>query len=238
MPTELHIRLVTDPQDPAFPAFGRLQERTFPEPDLLIPAIYLPRMIASRTPQRRNYMLVAERAGQLVGGTIFHYFPGPNTGFSSFLTVAPEQRGLGVARRLHEARLAHLDREAGERAPVHGLFIDVSAPERLSPDEIARELALGLDPADRRRAFHRLGFRKVAVAYYQPPDGPGEEPITTMDLLFCPRDPGAAAIPTEWVVQTMHAYWTPWLGREAADTHSAELRRRCGGETVALLSPI
>lgn len=234
-PDTLQIRSVTDPQDPAFPAFGRLQTRTFPEPDLLIPAIYLPRLTATRTEQRRNFLLVAEAGGEVVGGTVFHYFTGPNTGFSSFLTVAPEVRGQGIARRLHQGRFALLNQEAGARAPVHGIFIDVAAPERLSAGEIRREQAMDLDPADRRRAFHQLGFRTVAVAYYQPPSGPGEERVTTMDLLFCPSDPAQTAIPTDWVVQTMHAYWTPWLGSAAADTHSLELRRRCGGDAVPLL---
>lgn len=230
--TDVTIRRVADPRDPALAAFGSLQERTFADPELLIPPEVLPGMLARRSTQRRNYMLVAEQGEVVVGGAIFHYFPGVNTGFSSFLAVAPEVRGQGVARRLHEARFALLDEEAGRS--VAGLFIDVLAPERMSPAEVAAEQAVGADPLLRRRIFDRLGFRKVDVAYYQPPDEPGAEPITTMDLLCCPRTP-AEWVAAELVAATMHAYWTPWLGREAADTHAAQLRRRCGGDRVRLL---
>jgi GNAT superfamily N-acetyltransferase len=234
---EIAIRLATGPSDPAIAAFGELQERAYADPDLLIPPEVLPGLLSVQTRDRRNLMLVAEAGGSVVGGTVFHYFPGLNTGFSSFLAVAPELRGQGLARRLHEARFAVLDEAAaatGAAAPgVHGVFIDVVAPERLPPEELARERAFGLDPADRRRIFHRLSFRRVDVAYYQPPDGYGGEAVTTMDLLYCPRQE-ADWVLTDLVVGTMHAYWTPWLGRQAADTHSAELRRRCGGERVAL----
>lgn len=224
----VHIRRITDPADPALAAFGRLQERTFPEPELLIPPSVFPRMIATRTADRRNLLIVAEAAGELVGGALFHYFPGPNTGFSSFLAVSPEARGQGVARKLHAARFDALEREAGRQ--VEGVFIDVVAPERLSQEDWERERAVGADPVARRRIFHALGFRKVDVAYYQP----DEEPITTMDLLYCPRRP-ADAVPTDLVVRTMHAYWRPWLGPAVADREAGALRRRCGGEQVALL---
>ncbi|HYG60084.1 MAG TPA: GNAT family N-acetyltransferase [Symbiobacteriaceae bacterium] len=227
--TTIHIRRVADPGDPAIAAFGALQERVFPDPDLLIPPHVMPFMVARQTKERRNILLVAEVEGAVVGGTLFHYLAVPQTGFSSFMAVAPECRGQGVARKLHQARWATLITEG----PVHGIFIDVVAPERLPPEDLARERAFGLDPADRRRVFHRLGFRRVDVAYYQPPGGPGEEPITTMDLLYCPHEP-ADFVATDVVVGTMHAYWTPWLGRQTADTHAAELRRRCGGDQVAL----
>lgn len=232
--SRIAIRTITDPADPAIAAFGELQERTFPEPDMLIPPEYLPAMLARSTPARRNLMLVAEADGAVLGGAVFHYFAGPNTGFSSFLAVAPEVRGRGMARQIHQARFAALDEAAGERAPVHGLFIDVVAPGRLTPEEVARERAVGADPVDRRRIFQRLGFRKVDVAYFQPAEGSGGEPITTMDLLYCPRT-AADWVATDLVVETMHAYWAPWLGRAAADRNAAELRRRCGGERVALL---
>lgn len=230
--THLTIRALTDPADPAIAGFGRLQGQTYPEPDMLIPPRALPGLITHQTPERRNLMLVAEAAGTVVGGTVFHYFTGPNTGFSSFMAVAPGARGLGLARRLHAARLAALDAAAGAQAPVHGLFIDVVAPERLTAAELAREKAVGADPVARRRVFHRLGFRRVDVAYYQPPDARGGAPITSMDLLYCPRVP-ADRVATALVAGTMHAYWAPWLGR-AADLHAAELRRRCGGDHVAL----
>lgn len=234
-PSDLRIRQITDPQDPAIASFGRLQDRTYADPEMLIPASIMPRMLAARTTgERINLMLVAEQTGEVVGGTFFHYFAGVNTGFSSFLTVAPEVRGQGVAKALHAARFGLLDREAGAKAPAHGVFIDVVVPERLSPGEVAAERAVGSDPWDRRRIFHRMGFRKVDVSYFQPAEGSGGTAITTMDLLYCPHTP-ADTVPTDLVAGTMLAYWTPWLGRAAAERNAAELRRRCGGDSVALL---
>lgn len=224
-------RQVTDPADPALAQFGDLQNRTYADPDLLIPPRAFPYLLQRQTPERRNLILVAEADGAVVGGAIFHLFPGPNTGFSSYMAVAPQWRGQGLARGIHQARFATLDREAGKA--VHGLFIDVVAPERLGPDELAQEQSVSVDPFARRQIFHRLGFRRVDVAYYQPPDSPGEAPITTMDLLYCARIP-SDTVSTELIVRTMHAYWGPWLGRQAAEIHSEELRRRCGGESVPL----
>lgn len=231
---DLTIRRITDPADPAIPAFGRIQERVYADPDLLIPPQYFPVLLSRQSEERRNLMLVAEAGGVVVGGVLFHYFARVNTGFSSFLAVSPEARGQGVARRLHEARFAALDAVADSQAPVHGLFIDVVAPERLSPEEMEQERAVGSDPAARRRIFHRLGFRKVDVAYSQPAEGSGGQEVTSMDLLYCPRAE-ADWVATDLVVGTMLAYWTPWLGPAAAERNAAELRRRCGGDRVRLL---
>lgn len=227
------IRPIRDPADPAILKFGQLQERTYGDPEMLIPAAFLPRLLTTQSRERRNLMLVAEEGEAVVGGVVFHYFPGPNTGFSSYLAVAHEARGEGLARRLHEARFALLDAEAGDQAPVAGLFIDVVAPERLTPEELAQERAVGSDPVVRRAIFHRLGFRRVDVAYEQPAEGSGGEAVTNMDLLYCPHTP-ADQVPTELVVETMRAYWAPWLGKKAADRNAGELRRRCGGVVVAL----
>lgn len=234
----MRIRQITAPDDPAIAAFGAIQERSYADPDLLIPPEVFPRLLARQTGARRNLMLVAEDdVGQVIGGTLFHYLGAANCGFSSFLAVAPEVRGQGVARRLHTARFALLDDAAGERAPVPGLFIDVVAPERLTPAEVEGERAAGIDPVDRRRIFHRMGFRKVDVAYFQPGEGSaGGEAVTTMDLLFCPRGPGEPWVDAGLVVETMRAYWKDWLGKAAADRNAAELARRCGGERVALLA--
>lgn len=229
----VRIRAITSPDDPAIQAFGRLQERVYADPDMLIPPEIFPVMLTRQGTERRNLMLVAEAGGEVVGGALFHYISRVNTGFSSFLAVAPEARGLGLARQLHQARFAALDEAAGARAPVHGVFIDVVAPERLIAEEVERERAVGMDPAERRQIFHRLGFRKVDVAYEQPAEGSGGEAVTNMDLLYCPRQE-ADTVATDLVVGTMQAYWTPWLGRAAANSNAAKLRRRCGGEVVRL----
>lgn len=229
------IREVCETSDPAIAGFGRLQNATYYAPEALIPAAAIPSLLRARTAARRNLLLVAEADGRVVGGTFFHYFAAPNTGFSSFLGVDGAFRGRGLARRLHEARFAALDRVAG--APVAGVFIDVVNPERMSADELARERAVGSDPWARRRAFARLGFRQVHVRYEQPVGGPDGGPVTTLDLLFCPRT-GVEEVPTSLVTATLRAYWSPWLGEAAAQRHARELERRAGGwSQLALLVP-
>lgn len=233
---------MTDPADPAIRAFGTLQEGAYFDPDMLIPAQYIGQMLGEQmlggTDERRNFLLVAEEDGALLGGTLFHHLAAPGVGFSSFMAVEAAARGRGIARKLHEGRFELLDRAAGRAVP--GVFIDVVNPARLDADEKAREAAVGSDPFARRRAFARLGFLQVDLRYEQPLGGPGGGPVTSMDLLFCPHEPAQpASLPVQLVADTMRAYWTPWMGRARAAQYAAELAARSNGrEQVALISPV
>jgi GNAT superfamily N-acetyltransferase len=232
---EVSIREIVDPADPAIAAFGRLQEAVYYAPETLIPAAFIPRLLGDRSPGRHNFLLVAESGGRVIAGTLFHYFAEPNTGFSSFLGVARDARRQGLSRRLHEARFAALDRVAGR--PVLGVFIDVTNPGRMPAADRERERAVGSDPAVRRAAFARLGFRQVDIRYEQPVGGPGGGPVTTLDLLFCPRTP-RPTVPTRLVGATLRAYWRSWLGEAAATRFARELEGRADGrEELALLDP-
>ena len=232
-PSTVTIRAIEEGSDPAIGAFGRLQDRSYFAPEMLIPARYIGQMLRG-SGERENHLLVAEDAGQVVGGVLFHYLRPVNAGFSSFMAVAPERRGQGIARQLHDARLATLDRVAGQ--PVRGVFIDVVSPERLSDRDRAREEKVGSDPAARRRAFAALGFRRVDVRYEQPVGGPNGGPVTDLDLLYCPRGP-ATEVDADFVAATLREYWRGWLGEEAASRHSRALRQRMPGSTAALLDP-
>lgn len=230
------IRAVERPGDPAIAAFGRLQQRVYFEPEMLIPASYIGVMLRASTPGRHNFMLVAEHDGRVVGGSVFHRFRGPDAGFSSFMATAPEVRGQGVARQLHEARFALLD-GASPRGRVSGVFIDVVAPERLTARQLETERKVGSDPARRRAVFARLGFRQVDVPYEQPVGGEGGGPVTNMDLLYCPRDT-ALSVKLDLVLGTMRAYWSPWLGVERTERALEELQDRAGGRAeLPLLDP-
>lgn len=230
---DVTVRRVTSANDAAIEAFGELQSRVYFDPDALIPARYIGFMLQGRG-ERENVLLVAERAGQVIGGTLFHFLAAANTGFSSFMAVSPVARGTGVARALHEARFAAL-REASPT--LHGVFIDVVAPERLADEERAAEARVGMDPRARRAIFARLGFRQVDVRYEQPVGGEDGGPVTNMDLLYCPSSP-AEDVAVDVVVNTMRAYWSPWLGAEAARRHADALRARAGKrDRLALLEP-
>jgi GNAT superfamily N-acetyltransferase len=228
----MEIRLATSASDPAIRAFGELQQRVYFEPEMLIPGHVIGHLIQASDPQRKNLLLVAEDHGRVLGGTFFHAMMDSRCGFSSFMGIDSDARGRGIARSLHEARLAALD--AAFAAPAHGVFIDVEAPERLPADRIGAERRFGFDPFTRRRIFQALGFRKVDLPYEQPVGGPNGGPVTTLDLLFCPREP-SERLATELVLSTMRAYWTPWLGAQRAARAVERLREFAGGDWVALL---
>jgi GNAT superfamily N-acetyltransferase len=229
------VREVTDPDDPAIPGFGTMQRAAYFAPETLIPAQYIPRLLAGDGAQgRRNFVVVAESAGRVVGGTLFHWLADAGSGFSSFMGVDRPLRGRGIGRRMHEQRFAILDRAAGGQVP--GVFIDVASPTRVPPEELERDRAVGFDPWQRRRALAHLGFRQVDIRYEQPVGGPDGGPVTILDLLYCPRQP-AASVPTALVVATMLAYWSPWL-HSVALRHARELESRANGKTdLALISP-
>jgi len=235
MTDAIGIREVTDPRDPAIAGFGQMQTAAYFAPETLIPARYIPQLLSgSGEPARRNFLVVAEADGRVVGGTLFHWLATAGSGFSSFLGVDRAFRRQGIARRLHQARFALLDQAAGGRVP--GVFIDVVSPTRLPPEALEREQRIGSDPWQRRQAFARLGFRQVDIRYEQPVGGPNGGPVTMLDLLFCPHAP-AESVPTALVIATMRAYWTPWLGA-AASRHAAALESRANGRcALRLLQP-
>jgi hypothetical protein len=226
------VRRITNPLDKAVTAFAKMQSQVYFDPDALIPAGAIRMMIATPMLGRHNVLLVAEDAEQFLGGVLFHYLKKPNTGFSSFMGTTLESRGKGVARKLHDARLRTLNEIAGKQ--IEGLFLDSVNPVRLTKEELEAERQVGADPYKRWQVFQHLGFRKVDIGYEQPVGGPQGGPITNMDLLFCPAVP-SVTITTQIVLETMKAYWTPWLGPIAAQQHSRELKERANGERLELL---
>ncbi len=230
-------RLITDPDDAAIAAFGRVQDASYPQPENLIPASMLPRLLAWQDDARRNFVLVAEENGVVLGGSVFHLLVTANTGFSSFMAVTRQARGRGISSMLHQARFAVLDRH--NQCDVDGVFIDVLNPRRMSAQELEGERAVGSDPFARRIVFDRLGFRRVNFAYQQPVGGPDGGPITTMDLLFCPH-PGrvVSSVPTQTVLDTMRAYWSAWIPLNRMSAALERIERLSGGPLIGLESAV
>jgi GNAT superfamily N-acetyltransferase len=227
------LRRITTANDPAIASFGALQERTYFEPDMLIPASIIGQMLEWSNDDRENVLLVLEDCGRVVAGTLFHYLRQANVGFSSYLAVDQDFRGQGLARKLHQARFDLLDEISGGK--VEGLFIDVVNPACLSNEELELEHSVGSDPSTRLKAFSSLGFKRVDVRYEQPVGGKNGGAVTNMDLLFCPRD-AVTSISTNLVTQTMRTYWTPWLGAKMALLESKKLEMRANAENIALVS--
>ncbi|MBC7646866.1 MAG: GNAT family N-acetyltransferase [Pseudopedobacter sp.] len=226
----LTLRSITNPQDPALERLGRLQNAVYADPNMLIPASMFGQLIQWSFPERQNFIVVAEKEGDVLGGAVFHLFAEVGAGFSSFLGVSLAAQGQGVSSKLHHFRWQTLE-DALKREP-EGLFIDVVNPARMSATEFEAEEKVGSSPLRRRRVFNHLGFKQVNVEYVQP----SSPPITNMDLLFySPARP--SSIPTDLVVDTMKVYWQPWLGEEKSARAAEELRARAGGDVLELIDP-
>ena len=229
----LELRRITDPLDPAIASFGVLQEATYFDAEMLIPASIIGQMLQWSDSSRSNHLLVLEDAGHVVAGTLFHYLAKPKIGFSSYLAVAADLRGQGLARRLHDARAALLEEVSS--GACSGVLIDVVNPARLSADELESERSVGSDPVNRLQVFSSLGFKRVGIGYEQPVGGENGGPVTNMDLLFCPREP-VDSVSTALIVAAMLEFWTPWLGRKAAQAAAKALEARAGAEGLGLIA--
>src|SRR5437764_12810817 len=109
------VREVIDPHDRAIAGFGRMQRAAYFAPETLIPAEYIPQMLGGggETGSRRNFLVVAELDGRVLGGTLFHWLAEAGSGFSSFMCVDREVHRRVIAGRMHEERFRTLARAAG-----------------------------------------------------------------------------------------------------------------------------
>ncbi|MFC6592218.1 GNAT family N-acetyltransferase [Deinococcus lacus] len=230
----LRIRRVTDPADPALEAFGRIQTHSYYAPDQLIPPQMFPDLVAGRRPERRDRILVAERGGEVVGGTVYHLLPA--AGFNSFMGVSAAARGLGTGRLLQQASLADV-----AACGLPGMFADSVYAGRQTAADRAAEARAGTDPQARRAVLGRLGFRVVDLGYWQPVGGPDGGPVQDLDLLYAPlvadgdSATAPATVPLALVTATLGAYWGGWLGEARTAQELAALRERASGEHLALL---
>lgn len=235
-PPAFTLRHVTDPRDPAIPAFGRVQEASYYAPDMLIPPEVFGHLVTRRSPEREDRLLVAQTPdGEVLGGTLYALLPLPDglrgAGFNSFMAVTRAARGLGVGRALHDETL-RVVRDAG----LAGMFADSVHPTRQNAEDRAAEAATGVDPAGRRAALHALGLRTVDIPYWQPVGGPDGGPLTDLDLLYQPAHP-SQTVPLNLVTGVLHAYWSGWLGADRAQAEARALADRAGhAERIGLLA--
>lgn len=210
--TSLTIRDIHDPKDPSVPAFIHLLHRVFADASLISPREKFEGWIARRNSgARRFHLLVAEADGQVVGGTMFSYMPAADTGLSELIAVDPARRGLGLARRLFDARLETLRADAAACGGIlRGLLVEVANPDRLSPAAYQAEVNAGIDPRERRRIMAHLGFRQLDMVYLPPPFAPGQPQVDYLDLLFLPLDAELdrrGAVPPSLIIDTLRPMW-------------------------------
>ncbi len=181
---------------------------------------------------RSFHVIVAEdRAdAQIVGGSVFSYVPRSNCGFSEYMVLEPAARGRGLGRALFNRRRDVLNRCAVQHGSgCNGLFIEADNPVRTPPELLEAERESSIDALDRLRIFGHLGFRRVDLAYVQPPLAAGKQAVDYLDLLFAPmNETPAGSVPVEWIVETLTPVWSAWTGALAAEGHLATLRERLG----------
>ena len=239
----VRLRQIESPDDPDLKDLWGLMNITFPDPNTVLGLDRMQEFLAANRPgaARLFCILVAidpARDGAVVGGSVFSYVARSNCGFSEYMLADERVRGTGIGRLLFDARKEVLDTEArrlGHDA-CHGVFIEVDHPDRVPADVAALEHETALDGWQRLRLFDHLGFRRVDVAYVQPPLAPDKHPIDYMDLLFAPWHAQAAAnarIPTRWMLDTLEAIWSAWTPATAA-SHLQRLRQRISAKWVSL----
>lgn len=241
---------LTRPDDPRLAALASLLQRTFSDPNSVLGLDRLQEFLAAdpHAMGRSFHVLVGEDDnGRVIGGSVFSYVPRANCGFSEYLVLEPEARGRGVGRMLFDRRRQILDDLAARRPAAtsgalgcNGLFIEVDSPERSPPDMLAAERESAMDVHQRLRVFDHLGFRRVDLAYVQPPLGPNKAAVTYLDLLFAPWHTAAAsAIPVAWIVETLEPIWRAWTASSSeTDAYLSRLRDRFRAASLVGLMPL
>jgi GNAT superfamily N-acetyltransferase len=236
---DIRLDEVTRPEDPRLDDLVQLLDRTFPDPNSVLGLDRIQQFLRDNAADsaRQFYILVAEKVdgSGLVGASIFSYVAGSNCGFSEYLVVDASLRRRGLGRALFNARQAILHADATDQA-CHGLFIEVDSPWR-TPAGLLE--AGGIHPLDRLRVFRHLGFRRVAVAYVQPPLAPDKQAVDHMDLLFAPwrSDSSVETIPSEWLFHTLETIWSRWTPGQFGP-YLDDLRNQVTGSCVSLVNPL
>jgi hypothetical protein len=240
--SEVRLGEVTRPEDPRLGDLSHLLQRTFADPNSVLGLDRIQQFLSEAVADRARFfhVTVADRRDPpaVVGASIFSYVVRSNCGFSEYLVVDQSLRQRRLARALFDQRKAILDADAmrSGQAACSGLFIEVDNPWRTPADLLALE---SFDPVERLRVFGHFGFRRVAVAYTQPPLAPDKDAVDHMDLLFAPwaRASQTDAIPSEWILRTLEAIWLAWTP-ETAGKYLERLRRDLTSPTVALIDPL
>ena len=227
------------PDDPLLGQVADLMATTLADPNIVLGLDRLQEFLAANAPEaERRFCVLAASAGdpaQVVGLTVFSYVPAANCGFSEYIVVSRTARGSGLGRRLFDRRKAILDAAARQhgQVPCRGLFIEVEHPGRTPPEFRAMEQATALDAWERLKIFDHLGFRRVDLAYVQPPLAAGKAPVDYLYLLFASWTGPQQHLPARTVLDTVRPIWASWAA-QTYQAHYTALSDRLGDRPVAL----
>jgi GNAT superfamily N-acetyltransferase len=233
------LREIADPDDSDLIGVARLLATTFADPNTVLDLDRLREFVSLNRSggARRFHVLVASEPGGdgLIGATVFSYVGASNCGLSEYIVVSKPARGRGTGRLLFDERRAVLDRDARlhDRERCHGLFIEVDHPEHTPPELLEAEQETALDAWQRWRIFDHFGFRRVDLAYVQPPLADAKTAVDYLALMFLPWDAAArrsARIPRDWVLETLQPIWMGWAPRRYLSFFETLQRQLPAGE--------
>jgi GNAT superfamily N-acetyltransferase len=167
------------------------------------------------------HIVIAEAAGEPVGGVVFDYLAAPNCGVIEFLFVAAAQRVAGLGRALLDEAIRILRRDARERRGrrLGAIVAEMNDPFRrpATPDS--------LDPFCRATIWGKWGFGVLDFPYVQPALSRGQQSVDCLILIARPfgRLP-ASGVSAAWVKQVVAEYLR-WAMRIDDPADNADYRR-------------
>jgi GNAT superfamily N-acetyltransferase len=170
------------------------------------PTIWLPLMTATVPPTKPQVHLVLAVTGNgnaldadassILGGIIYEYYRSSKAALITYLCIAPNMRGKGVARFLVGQAIDDVRRANGP-LPV---FAEAEDPALL------QSVVDGRLADTRLSVLSHLGFREIPIRYRQPALGPAKRPVENLKfLLFTAGRP--ASIDLSRLVEFMHEFY-------------------------------
>lgn len=152
------------------------------------------------------HVVVALVDGRPVGLGVIGYLAKSNCGVVEFIAVSAACRGQGVGSELQRHCEQVLAADAMEQTgrPLDWLLIEAHDPERVAPEEDVG------DPRARIRFWERQGFRRLEVAYVQPPLDSKAAPVRKfllMGKVLNPQWNGCVPGPVLATALKEYAYW-------------------------------
>jgi len=146
------------------------------------------------------------------GISVGYYYEKENVGALMFNAIHPESRGLGLGRKMVDARIDVMKEMAAARGKtLTGVVLDVHSLDKVPPAEDS------IDPAKRQAIYRGWGARKIPIDYVQPPVHEDADYCDLFDLLAFPVD-GKYATPRD-VEGFLRAIYSEWTDKPEQDPH-------------------
>jgi len=146
-------------------AFEDLYRAAFPDPtERELAEDWIARLGGRQPPpQPEVLVLLAVADGdRVLGGVCAEHYRSSRCGLVTYIAVAPQHRGAGVARMLMRAAVGRLDALACDQGePLRAIFAEAEDPSKV-------DATLHATASERLRILGRFGARAVDLRYVQP----------------------------------------------------------------------